>query len=339
MTKIVDILASGPSYSFEFFPPKTPAAEQTLEQTLRDLEPLQPSFVSVTYGAGGSTRERTHDIVVHINNDSSLTAMAHLTCAAHTRAELEEIVTRYRDASIENLLALGGDPPKDLELPPGELEHAIDLVRLVRGVGDFAVGVADLGVCSTVTKRRLPAAPGCARVADQAPRYEQRGQEQPAQTPPAVGRINQQHGSDREAGQRRDRRRCHAPGRRPLPGAGGGGGRGPGCGPGGGKIGHKLPELTPGPRDQRPPGSLVEFPGRQPARLEVHAQVRHDRITVGIGRPHRSGKIIPSHGIHRVLVLLSRAVVSGFPRISNVVDRGLPAPLPDDTSCRCLGPV
>jgi methylenetetrahydrofolate reductase (NADPH) len=142
MTKIVDILASGPSYSFEFFPPKTPAAEQTLEQTLRDLEPLHPSFVSVTYGAGGSTRDRTHDIVVHINNDTSLTAMAHITCAAHTRAELATIITRYGAAGIENILALGGDPPKELNLPPGELAYACELVELVRELGDFSVGVA-----------------------------------------------------------------------------------------------------------------------------------------------------------------------------------------------------
>ena len=98
MAKIADILASGPSSSFEFFPPKTPAAEEQLEIALRELEPLHPSFVSVTYGAGGSTRERTHDLVVRINRDTSMTAMAHLTCAAHTRAELTEIVTRYRDA-------------------------------------------------------------------------------------------------------------------------------------------------------------------------------------------------------------------------------------------------
>ena len=90
MTKIVDMFAAGPSHSFEFFPPKTPAAERTLEQTLRDLEPLHPSFVSVTYGAGGSTREMTHDIVTRINRETSLTAMAHLTCAAHTRDELAD---------------------------------------------------------------------------------------------------------------------------------------------------------------------------------------------------------------------------------------------------------
>jgi len=142
MAKIVDILASGPSSSFEFFPPKTPAAETQLESALAELEGLEPSFVSVTYGAGGSTRERTHDLVVRINRDTSMTAMAHLTCAAHTRAELTDIVTRYRDSRVENILSLGGDPPKELGLAPGELTHAIELVRLVREVGDFSVGVA-----------------------------------------------------------------------------------------------------------------------------------------------------------------------------------------------------
>jgi methylenetetrahydrofolate reductase (NADPH) len=142
MTKIVDILETGPSHSFEFFPPKTPAAEAQLEETLRELEPLQPTFVSVTYGAGGSTREKTHDIVTGIHRETSLTAMAHLTCAAHTEDELVEIVLRYREAGIHNILALRGDPPKDLDLPPGDLAHAIDLIELVRRVGDFSVGVA-----------------------------------------------------------------------------------------------------------------------------------------------------------------------------------------------------
>jgi methylenetetrahydrofolate reductase (NADPH) len=135
-------LKTGPSFSFEFFPPRDEKMEGVLAQTLRDLEPLQPSYVSVTYGAGGTTRERTHDLVVGINRDTTMTAMAHLTCAAHTRAELVEIVARYRDAGVDNILALGGDPPKDLDLPPGELHYAVELVELVRGVGDFSVGVA-----------------------------------------------------------------------------------------------------------------------------------------------------------------------------------------------------
>lgn len=142
MAKISDILRRGTSYSFEFFPPRTPEAEATLERALRDLEPLQPSYVSVTYGAGGSTRERTHGLVVQILRETSITPMAHLTCVGHTRDELHEIVVRYRDAGIENVLALGGDPPKDSDLPPGELHYAVELVRLVREVGDFSVGVA-----------------------------------------------------------------------------------------------------------------------------------------------------------------------------------------------------
>jgi len=140
--KITDQLAAGPTYSFEFFPPKTEAAAATLANALIDLEPLAPSFVSVTYGAGGGTRELTHDIVTRFHRESSITAMAHLTCVCHRRAELVGIAERYGEAGIENILALGGDPPKDSELPPGELEHAIELVRLLRETGDFAIGVA-----------------------------------------------------------------------------------------------------------------------------------------------------------------------------------------------------
>jgi methylenetetrahydrofolate reductase (NADPH) len=140
--KISEILQSGPSFSFEFFPPRSETAEAILAETLRELEPLRPSYVSVTYGAGGTTRERTHELVVSIDRDTTMTPMAHLTCAAHTRAELVDVVTRYRDAGIENILALGGDPPKDLDLPPGELHHAVELVELIRGIGDFSIGVA-----------------------------------------------------------------------------------------------------------------------------------------------------------------------------------------------------
>ena len=143
MAKIRDLLAAGRTFSFEFFPPKTDDAQAQLETTLRELEPLHPSFVSVTYGAGGSTRERTHDIVVKINRETSMTAMAHLTCACHSRAELVEVVTRYRDAGIENVLALGGDPPRDMiDPPPTELAHAMELVELIRDLDGMSVGVA-----------------------------------------------------------------------------------------------------------------------------------------------------------------------------------------------------
>jgi methylenetetrahydrofolate reductase (NADPH) len=140
--KIHEMLQKGTTFSFEFFPPRDDDMETVLARTLRALEPLAPSYVSVTYGAGGSTRERTHELVCDINSNTSMTAMAHLTCAGHTRDQLVDIVTRYRDSGIENILALGGDPPKDLDLPPGEFDYAVELVRLVRGIGDFSVGVA-----------------------------------------------------------------------------------------------------------------------------------------------------------------------------------------------------
>lgn len=142
MVKIADKLAAGPCFSFEFFPPKTTEAELTLDQTLHELEPLNPSYVSITYGAGGSTRERTHDLVVHILRTTTMTPMAHLTCAAHTRSELQTILQRYRDAEVENILCLGGDPPVGLDLPAGDLTYATELVELARGISDFSLGVA-----------------------------------------------------------------------------------------------------------------------------------------------------------------------------------------------------
>ncbi len=148
MTRISDLLEAGRTYSFEFFPPRTDEAERALAKALSELEPLAPSFVSVTYGAGGSTRERTRDIVIHIERDTSMTAMAHLTCIGHSRAELTEIVGEYRDAGIDNILALGGDPPKAPEAgepggdTQGDLVHAAELVELIGEVGDFSVGVA-----------------------------------------------------------------------------------------------------------------------------------------------------------------------------------------------------
>lgn len=144
MTKIADLLAVGRTYSFEFFPPKSDEATALLEKTIGELEPLAPSFVSVTYGAGGSTRERTRDVVLHIERDTSLPAMAHLTCIGHSRQELVDILTGYREAGIENILALAGDPPPGEEpaAVETELAYALDLVELVREVGDFSVGVA-----------------------------------------------------------------------------------------------------------------------------------------------------------------------------------------------------
>src|SRR5437588_4950167 len=113
MARIGDLLAADRTFSFEFFPPKTDGAQLTLGRTIAELEPLQPSFVSVTYGAGGSTRDRTHDIVAWVRRETSITPMAHLTCQGHTRDEIAEILESYRTAGIENILALGGDAPVD----------------------------------------------------------------------------------------------------------------------------------------------------------------------------------------------------------------------------------
>jgi methylenetetrahydrofolate reductase (NADPH) len=143
VVRIDDLLAAGPTTSFEFFPPKTDAGERLLRDTLNELETLHPSFVSVTYGAGGSTRERTHQIVVDILEHTSMTPMAHLTAVSHTRDELAAILVRYRGAGVENILALRGDAPRD-EDGFWALEHAVELVHLTREVGGerFSVGVA-----------------------------------------------------------------------------------------------------------------------------------------------------------------------------------------------------
>jgi methylenetetrahydrofolate reductase (NADPH) len=142
MGKIRDLLAAGPTYSFEFFPPKSDEAARELEKTIGELQPLAPSFVSVTYGAGGSTRDRTRDVVVHIEQDTGITAMAHLTCIAHTREQLVSLLEEYRAAGIENILALAGDPPQDEGDYPRDLTYASELIELIAEVGDFSVGVA-----------------------------------------------------------------------------------------------------------------------------------------------------------------------------------------------------
>ncbi len=145
MARIHDLLARGVTTSFEFFPPKTDEGEARLREALRELEPLRPSYVSVTYGAGGSTRERTHRLVVDLLTGTSLNPMAHLTAVSHTRAQLRELIAAYRDAGVVNLLALRGDPPRDdPEQGFWELPLALDLVELARDVGgeQFSIGVA-----------------------------------------------------------------------------------------------------------------------------------------------------------------------------------------------------
>jgi methylenetetrahydrofolate reductase (NADPH) len=142
MTKVAEILARGRSFSFEFFPPKNDTEQATLVRAMRELEPLDPSFVSVTYRGGRSSRERTHDLVAGMLKTTSLNPMAHLICVAHTRLELAEILVDFRKAGVENLMALGGDPPTDPDAGEGELKYAIELVELARAIGGFSIGVA-----------------------------------------------------------------------------------------------------------------------------------------------------------------------------------------------------
>jgi methylenetetrahydrofolate reductase (NADPH) len=146
-TFVRDLLASGrPSFSFEFFPPKTDEGEVALWQAIRELEPLRPTFVDVTYGAGGSTRDRTLRIVQRIAQETSIPAVAHLTCTGTARDEVRQVIADLKDAGIRNILALRGDPPGGPSSPwePHEegFHHAEELVRLVHEMGDFCVGVA-----------------------------------------------------------------------------------------------------------------------------------------------------------------------------------------------------
>jgi methylenetetrahydrofolate reductase (NADH) len=142
MARISDLLAAGRTYSFEFFPPKTDAEQARLVQTLFDLQPLRPSFVSVTYRGGPSSRQRTTDLVASMLRLTSLHPMAHLTCTGHTRLELADILVSFRKAGVENLMALAGDAPTDPEVSAGELSHALELVELARAIGGFCIGVA-----------------------------------------------------------------------------------------------------------------------------------------------------------------------------------------------------
>ncbi len=141
MAKVHELLGAGRTLSFEFWPPRNRAR---FEEALAALAPLDPDFVSVTYGAAGSTRDGTHDLVLALARRHSHVPVAHLCCAAHRRADLVETLARYQDEGIDNVLALRGDPPLDHDgaLPEGELRYAAELVELVRSVGDFSVGVA-----------------------------------------------------------------------------------------------------------------------------------------------------------------------------------------------------
>lgn len=165
---ISDILASTPTtLSFEFFPPKTPESLERLYDTIAQLEPYQPSFVSVTYGAGGGTREMTHDLVVRLKQTTVLDPIPHLTCVCHQEGEIQEILERYAAAGVSNILALRGDPPADrqgYDRAKDAFQYASDLVAFIRKFNDtkahpdprgFGIGVAGFPEGHPLTPNRL----------------------------------------------------------------------------------------------------------------------------------------------------------------------------------------
>ena len=164
---ITDIMrANSPTFSFEFFPPKTPEAAETLYQTIRDLESYVPHFVSVTYGAGGSTRDLTHDLVERIQHTTKLDPIPHLTCVCHNEEEIQAILLRYAKSAIGNILALGGDRPAGIAYDKSResFQHAIDLVKFIRRFNEsgahperrgFGIGVAGFPEGHPATPNRL----------------------------------------------------------------------------------------------------------------------------------------------------------------------------------------
>jgi methylenetetrahydrofolate reductase (NADPH) len=162
---IRDILQPGkPTVSFEFFPPKTTESQEQLYTTIRDLEKIHPNFVSVTYGAGGSTRELTHELVLRLKTSSTLDPVPHLTCVGHTEPEIASILERYAAAGVSNILALRGDPPRDqpdYDHSRDTFPQAVDLVRFIKkftGHPDkrgFGIGVAGFPEGHPATPNRL----------------------------------------------------------------------------------------------------------------------------------------------------------------------------------------
>jgi methylenetetrahydrofolate reductase (NADPH) len=164
---ISDILQrQRPSLSFEFFPPKTAEASQVLLETVKELAVYKPAYVSVTYGAGGSTRELTHDLVVRIKQETGIDTTPHLTCVCHSEADIQSILERYALAGVSNILALGGDPPKGVpyERAKDAFQHAADLVAFIQkfnasGVHPdkrgFGIGVAGFPEGHPATPNRL----------------------------------------------------------------------------------------------------------------------------------------------------------------------------------------
>jgi methylenetetrahydrofolate reductase (NADPH) len=139
--RVDDLLSSGLTRSFEFFPPKSDEEIVVLERTLEEIEPLNPSFVSVTYRGGAASRQRTYDLVTEIQRTSRFTAMAHLICVGHRREEMRDVLKNYANAGVENVMALGGDIPEGDDGAESDFRYALELVELVREVGEFCVGV------------------------------------------------------------------------------------------------------------------------------------------------------------------------------------------------------
>ncbi|MFA9478614.1 methylenetetrahydrofolate reductase [NAD(P)H] [Phycisphaerales bacterium AB-hyl4] len=165
---IRDIFAATPTtFSFEFFPPKTPETAERLYESITELEALKPAFVSVTYGAGGGTRELTHELVARVKKTTSLDPVPHLTCVCHQEDDIREILERYADEGIGNILALGGDPPRDKadwDRSQDHFHHAADLVAFIRKFNEsgkhtdprgFGIGVAGFPEGHPATPNRL----------------------------------------------------------------------------------------------------------------------------------------------------------------------------------------
>jgi methylenetetrahydrofolate reductase (NADPH) len=157
---------SKPSFSFEFFPARTAASAEELYQTIRELEPLKPSFVSITYGAGGGTRELTHQLVARVKETTTIPPIPHLTCVGHSKQEVDQILQRYASLGVCNILALRGDPPRgqaDYDWSQGDFRYAADLVKFIREfnesgrhpLGGFGIGVAGFPEGHPATPNRL----------------------------------------------------------------------------------------------------------------------------------------------------------------------------------------
>jgi methylenetetrahydrofolate reductase (NADPH) len=148
-----------PCFSFEFFPPRTREGAERLYKTMVDLVLLRPSYVSVTYGAGGSTRELTHGLIIRIHEHTGLTVVSHMTCVGSTKADIAEILREYQEHGIDNIMALRGDPPKgetSFRQPEGGFAHAADLVAFVRGsFPTMGIGVAGFPEGHPETPNRL----------------------------------------------------------------------------------------------------------------------------------------------------------------------------------------